>query len=202
MLEAWLTAESALELSEEAVDEPQDHHATSEQAGVHLYSPVDAGSGAPPSREYRASVRVEGQGAGIGLDRDGDPHAGPGSRSVGHADDGTGGLQDAGGGCLDGTGGRSVCPGGVAPGALEPGLASTARVVRAHTYPGNRRRRGIRSVMLMPSFVCSRGDNEMVPHARFEFLECGDAFRGIREQEPLVMRVALYTDDAVADAPL
>src|SRR5258707_8581279 len=116
MLEAWLTAESALELSEEAVDEPQDHHATSEQAGVHLYSPVDAGSGAPPSREYRASVRVEGQGAGIGLDRDGDPYAGPGSRSVGHADDGTGGLQDAGGGCLDGTGGRSVCPGGVAPG--------------------------------------------------------------------------------------
>lgn len=54
----------------------------------------------------------------------------------------------------------------------------------------------------MPSSVCSRGDNEMVPHARFEFLECGDAFRGIREQEPLVMRVALYTDDAVADAPL
>src|ERR1700730_4217832 len=99
---------------------------------------VDVGSGAPPSREHRASVRVEGQGAGIGLDRDGDPYAGPGSRSVGHADDGTGGLQDAGGGCLDGTGGRSVCPGGVAPGALEPGLASTARVVRAHTYPGNR----------------------------------------------------------------
>ena len=40
MLEAWLTAESALEPSEEAVDEPQDHHATSEQAGVHLYSPL------------------------------------------------------------------------------------------------------------------------------------------------------------------
>ena len=39
MLEAWLTAESALQPSEEAVDEPQDHHATSEQAGVYIYSP-------------------------------------------------------------------------------------------------------------------------------------------------------------------
>ena len=42
----------------------------------------------------------------------------------------------------------------------------------------------------------------MVPHARFEFLECSDAFRGVREQEPLVTGVALYADDAVADAPL
>ena len=46
-------------------------------------------------------------------------------------------------------------------------------------------------VMLMPSSVCSRSDDEMVPHARFEFLECSDAFRGVREQEPLVTGVAL-----------
>lgn len=38
MLEAWLTAEPALELTEEAVDEHQDHPPTSKQAGVHLYS--------------------------------------------------------------------------------------------------------------------------------------------------------------------
>lgn len=42
----------------------------------------------------------------------------------------------------------------------------------------------------------------MVSHARFEFPECGDAFRGIGEQEPLVMRIALHADDAVADAAL
>jgi hypothetical protein len=39
MLEAWLTAGPALELTEESFDEHQDHPATSEQAGVHLYSP-------------------------------------------------------------------------------------------------------------------------------------------------------------------
>jgi len=37
MLEAWLTAEPALELTEEAFDEHQDHPPTSKQAGVHLY---------------------------------------------------------------------------------------------------------------------------------------------------------------------
>src|SRR6516225_9558051 len=83
MLEAWLTAGSALEPSEEAIDEPQDHPATSGQAGVHLYPPVVASPGAAPSGEYRAPVRVEGQGAGIGLDRNGDPYAGPGPRSLG-----------------------------------------------------------------------------------------------------------------------
>ena len=60
--------------------------------------------------------------------------------SSGSADDGPGGLQDAGGGCLDGASGCSVCPGGVAPGTLEPGLASPARTVRAHPYPGDRLR--------------------------------------------------------------
>ena len=39
MLEAWLTAGPALEPTEEAFDEHQDHPATSEQAGVHLYPP-------------------------------------------------------------------------------------------------------------------------------------------------------------------
>jgi hypothetical protein len=37
MLEAWLTAEPALELTEEAFDEHQDHPPTSKQAGVHLH---------------------------------------------------------------------------------------------------------------------------------------------------------------------
>src|ERR1700694_133795 len=99
---------------------------------------VDTGPGTAPLGEHRAPVRVEGQGAGAGLAANVDPDPGPRPRPVRRPDDGARGLQDAVGGCLDGTGGRSVCPGGVAPGALEPGLASTARVVRAHTYPGNR----------------------------------------------------------------
>ncbi|SPS02912.1 hypothetical protein CBM2634_U470004 [Cupriavidus taiwanensis] len=67
MLEAWLTAESALEPTEEAVDEHQDHSATSQQTGVHLYPPIDAGSGAAPSREHRAPVCVARQSTGTGL---------------------------------------------------------------------------------------------------------------------------------------
>src|SRR6516225_8093528 len=83
MLEAWLTAGSALELSQEDVDEHQDHHAASGQAGIHLYPPVDTGPGAAQSGEYRAPVCVEGPGAGAGLAGDCDPDPGPGSRPVG-----------------------------------------------------------------------------------------------------------------------
>ena len=42
------------------------------------------------------------------------------------------GLQDLGGGCLDGASGRGVCFGSLAAGALESRLASAAGVVRAH----------------------------------------------------------------------
>ena len=49
---------------------------------------------------------------------------------------------------------------------------------------------------------CSRGDNEMVSHARFELMESGYALWGIGKQETFVMRIALHADDAVADAPL
>src|SRR6516225_6387205 len=144
MLEAWLTAGSALELSQEDVDEHQDHHAASGQAGIHLYPPVDTGPGAAQSGEYRAPVCVEGPGAGAGLAGDCDPDPGPGSRPVGRPDDGPRGLQDTGDRCLDGTCGCGLCAGGVAPGTLEPGLASPARAVCAYTYPGHRLRRVLR----------------------------------------------------------
>src|SRR5471032_2075975 len=166
MLEAWLTAGAEPEPTEEAVDEHRDHPATSEQAGVHLYSSVDLGPGAPPSGEHRAAICAAREGAGTGVATHGGPDPGPRPRSVGGADGGPGGLQDAGGRCLDGASGCSVCTGSVATGALEPGLASVARTVCAHSYPGDRRRWLLRSVMLMPSFVCSRGDNQMVSHAR------------------------------------
>src|SRR5260370_30183336 len=56
-----------------------------------------------------------------------------------------GGLQDLGGGGLDGTSRRGVCVGGLAVGALKPRLASTAGVVRAHRNAGDRRRWLLRS---------------------------------------------------------
>ena len=58
---------------------------------------------------------------------------------TGHGDDAAGGLQDFSGGCLDGPGGRGVCPGSLAPGALESRLASAAGAVRAHLHAGDRR---------------------------------------------------------------
>src|SRR5476649_1212987 len=129
MLEAWLTAGPELEPTGGAVDEHQDHPATSEQAGVHLYPPVDAGPGAPPSGEHRAAICAAREGAGTGVATHGGPDPGPRPWPVGGADDGPRGLQDAGGGCLDGASGCSVCAGSVATGALEPGLASVARTV-------------------------------------------------------------------------
>src|SRR5258707_12430882 len=113
MLEAGLTAESALQPSEEAVDEPQDHHATSEQAGVYIYSPVDAGPGTTPSGEHRASIRVARQSAGTGLVGDGDPGLGPRPASIGGTDEGWRGLQDRRRGGLTGESGREVRPEGL-----------------------------------------------------------------------------------------
>src|ERR1700674_544177 len=157
MLESWLTADSALAPPRETVDEHEDHRTPPQQAGVHLYPPVDTGPGTAPSGEHRAPVRVEGQGAGAGLAANVDPDPGPRPRPVRRPDDGARGLQDAGGGCLDGTGGRGVCAGGVTPGALEPGLASPARVVCSHTYPGHRRRWMLRARILIPLFDCQLG---------------------------------------------
>src|ERR1700710_1177827 len=88
MLESWLSADSALAPTREAVDEHEDHRTPPQQAGVHLYPPVDAGPGTAPSGEHRAPVRVEGQSAGTGLAGDSDPHAGPGPRSVWRTDGG------------------------------------------------------------------------------------------------------------------
>jgi len=57
--------------------------------------------------------------------------------------------------------------------------------------------------MLMPSSVCSRSDDEMVPHQPDLSSWSAAMLSAVsREQEPLVTGVALYADDAVADAPL
>src|SRR5260364_377880 len=43
MLEAWLTAAPALEATEEAMNDHQDHRTALQQTGVHLYPSVDSG---------------------------------------------------------------------------------------------------------------------------------------------------------------
>src|SRR5260363_35642 len=45
MLEAWLTAAPALEATEEAMNDHQDHRTALQQTGVHLYTSVDSGPG-------------------------------------------------------------------------------------------------------------------------------------------------------------
>src|SRR5260364_97038 len=78
MLEAWLTAAPALEATEEAMNDHQDHRTALQQTGVHLYPSVDSGPGTASSGEYRTPVCAAGQSVGTGwpetairtLDRD------------------------------------------------------------------------------------------------------------------------------------
>src|SRR5260363_301229 len=77
MLEAWLTAAPALEATEEAMNDHQDHRTALQQTGVHLYPSVDSGPGTASSGEYRTPVCAAGQSVGTGLARDGHPHVGP-----------------------------------------------------------------------------------------------------------------------------
>ena len=139
MLEGWLDGDPKALSTAETPDEPQDCRTSPQQTGLHLFAPVDTGSSTPPSGEHGAPVCTTREGLGTGLERIPGPHPGSGLGKNGDRDDGAGGLQDLGGGCLDGSGGRGVCPGSLAAGTIEPRLASAAGVVRAHHNPGNRR---------------------------------------------------------------
>src|SRR5580704_9623630 len=136
MIEAWLAGNPDRLESVEAADESQDHGAAPEQTRLHLCTPVDQCPGAPPSGEHRAPVRPASDGAGTGLERIIDPDARPGPGYDRDRDDQARGLQDAGGGCLDGPSGRGVCAGGFAAGAIESRLASAAGVVCLHRDAG------------------------------------------------------------------
>src|SRR5260363_315241 len=120
MLEAWLTAAPALEATEEAMNDHQDHRTALQQTGVHLYPSVDSGPGTASSGEYRTLVCAAGQSVGTGLARDGHPHVGSGSGSVGCTEEGTRGLQDTGGRWLYGASVRGVFFGCLASVALDP----------------------------------------------------------------------------------
>src|ERR1700688_233872 len=145
MIVGWLDGNPKALPSVETTDEPQDHGTPPEQTRLHLFTPVDAGSSTPPSGEHGAPVCTAREGAGTGLERIFDPHTRPGPGENGYRDDGAGGLQDLGGRCFDGSSGCGVCLGGLATGAVEPRLASTAGVVCPHRNPGHRRRWLLRS---------------------------------------------------------
>src|ERR1700731_999901 len=146
MVEAWLVGNPNGVTSAEVAHELQDHGTTPEQTGLHLCPPVDQCPGAPPPGKHGAPVCTANDGAGAGLERIGDSDARPGPGHDGDRDEPAGGFQDAGGGCLDGPGGRGVWAGSFTAGALEILLASPAGVVRTDRDTGDRRRRLLRSV--------------------------------------------------------
>src|SRR5215218_4618026 len=153
MLEGWLQGNLNFSASAEATDEPQDSRPSLEQTRLHLPTPIDARSGTPPSGEHGTAVCTAREGAGTGLEPTPDPHTRPGPGQDGYRNGGAGGLQDFGGGCFDGPSRCGVCIGSLAVGTLEPGLASAARVVRAHYNPGDRRRWLLRSSGLQRRIV-------------------------------------------------
>ena len=132
MLASWLDQDRSLTATAEARDESQDSRTSPPQARLHLPAPVDAGPSSPPSGEHGAPVCPAREGAGTGLERIPDSHPRPGFGKDGNGDDAAGGLQDLSGRCLDGPGGGGVCPGSLAPGALESRLAAPAGTLRAH----------------------------------------------------------------------
>src|ERR1035441_2026646 len=138
MLASWLDHDPSLTAGAEARDESEDSRTTPQQARLHLPAPVDAGPSSAPSGEYGAPVCLAREGAGTGLERIPDSHPRPGFGKDGNGDDAAGGLQDLSGRCLDGAGGCGVCPGSVAPGALESRLAAPAGTLRAHLHSGDR----------------------------------------------------------------
>jgi hypothetical protein len=60
----------------------------------------------------------------------------------------------------------------------------------------------VRSVMLVPLFVCARSDLDVFFLVDFERLHCGKCLFCIRKDEPLVDDIALNCDRAVANAPI
>src|ERR1019366_7962188 len=145
MLEGWRAGDPLIWSTAETADEPPDCRTSPEQTCLHLLTPVDTWSSTPPSGEHGAPVCTAREGAGTGLERIPDPHPRPGPGEDGYRDGGEGGLQDLGGGYLDGSSGCGICIGSLAIGALKPGLASAAGAGCAHHHTGDRRRWLLRS---------------------------------------------------------
>src|SRR5262249_8303829 len=126
-------------------DDLQDCRSTSVAGSLHLHSSIDDGAGPLQSGEYRAPVQSGEQGTVSRLELGADPGPRPGSRTVRCADNQSRGLQDAGQRCGNGPRRCDLLSGSLPAGAIEPGLASPARVVRDHQHARNRRGRLLRS---------------------------------------------------------
>src|SRR5450631_4612541 len=140
MLIAMIEEDPTLMPWAEVSDEHEDHASAPEQAGLHLCATVDAGPSSPQSGEHGTPICAQGQGIGARLAAKVHSRAGSGPGDVRGTDGRTRGLQDPGGRCLDEPGRSSLCPGGVAPCALEPRLASTPGTMRPDAHLGHRRR--------------------------------------------------------------
>src|SRR5882757_1006838 len=127
MIESYLAGGAPPSNPEGAVhDKPQDCRSTSVTASLRLRSSVDAGTGPLQPGEHRATVQSGRQGTVSRLEPGTDPDPRRGSRP-------------------------SRCdllPGSLALGAIEPGLASPARVVRHHRHARHRRGWMLRSSRL------------------------------------------------------
>src|ERR1700752_2645614 len=146
MIESYLAA-GALPPNPEGADnvEHQDCRSSSDEARLHLHSTVDTIASALPSREHRAPVQSREPSKGAGLDRGADPNPRRGSRPIGTADDQTLLLQDP---CERRGYGASRCDllsRGIAPCALQQGLASLAGAMCDHQNLGVRWRWLLRS---------------------------------------------------------
>src|SRR5687768_14059731 len=109
MLAAWLDGNPTRLPTGEATNESQDPGTSPEQTGVHLPAPVDTKPSPSPSGEHGAAVRAARESTGTGVERISDPHAGSGPGEDRYRDGKAGGLQDLGGGGLDGASRRGVC---------------------------------------------------------------------------------------------
>src|SRR5260370_10275190 len=119
MLACWLDGDRESSFSLEVADEYHDQRAASEQDRLCVCAPVDDGASPSPSGEHGTPVCAERESPAIGLEQFDRSDSGPGSGQVRSADNGPRGFQDSCSGSFDGTGGRSVCAGSFATGALE-----------------------------------------------------------------------------------
>src|SRR5215467_7488359 len=145
MLEGWLDGNPMVLPTAETANELEDCGTSPKQTCIHLSTPVDAGSSSPPSGEHGTAVCAARYGDRVGVARIVDPNARPRFGKDWDRDGSARGLQNPGCGCLDGARGCGVCSGSVAPGTIEPRLASAAGVMCAHDDSRDRRGRLLRS---------------------------------------------------------
>src|SRR6516225_12151086 len=102
MADAWLRAEAPMNLPTEAEHAGEDYRVSPTETRLRVSTAVEPGPGSPSPGEYAAAVRTQGPGAGVGLERECDPHPGPGLGPLGGPGGRSRGLQDSGGGGIDG----------------------------------------------------------------------------------------------------